>query len=159
MLWTKGVRKSGTYAHGVPVKQKHKKGGYRTRQGIRNWYIRTAKSKVVQAVTVLTRTGVLFSITPVARYFQSDCECYTPSPQCVSETGYEFQATRPKSLFGSVCDTHVNSSSKNCLRKLTRKCPNLQISANASSNGFCFRQQENTQKTGTQCGKPGSNCC
>jgi hypothetical protein len=107
MLRTKRVRKSGTYAHGVPAKQKHKKGGNGTRQGIRDWHIRTANSKVIQAVTLLTRTGVLLSMTPVARYFQSDCECYFPRPHCVFETGCEFQATRPKSLFWSVCDTYV----------------------------------------------------
>lgn len=41
------------------------------------------------------------------RYFQSNCVCYPPGPHCVSETGCEFQATRPKSLFGSVCGTYV----------------------------------------------------
>jgi len=67
---------------------------------------------VVQAVTVFTGTGVLFSMTPFARYFQSECVCYTSSPHFVSETGCEFQATRPKSLFGSVCDTYVKVSTR-----------------------------------------------
>ena len=106
MLCTKGVIKSGTYAHGVPVKQKHKK--RRKQDTSRNpklTYTNCKEQGGSSSNSFDSYRGGIFSMTPVARYFQSDCECYAPSPHCVSETGS--QVTRPKSLFATVCDTYV----------------------------------------------------
>jgi len=100
MLFTKGVRQSGTYAHGVPVKQKHQKRGKQdTSRNPKLTYTNCKVQGGSSSNTFDTYRGVILNDLSCLLHLQSDFVCYTPSPHFVSETGCEFQATRPKSLF------------------------------------------------------------